>query len=136
MKYIFTLILGFLCFTFSLSAQTQTVNTESIYIYGIGINLKDSTTYLTTPQLLEGVGFGKYDMLQNRIAYSTMLQIYLDRIAKGPFTCSIFYEKKKNKAEKDFVKIRRNLRKSIPAQKLIELPKSEFSFRLYEPPKK
>lgn len=84
---------------------------KSVYMFGVASNFKDSVTYLTSVQRLEGAvvqqGTG---FLMGRSLYSTQLKSYIEgREGKLHEVPMLFYDTDRKKILKKYRKVQKNL---------------------------
>lgn len=124
------LCLGLLC-TLTAMASTFTANAEkdakTIYAFGFGETLNDTTVFLSPVQVLEGAETDKSGFLIFREEYATQLQQHLSEQYGKTTMCVLIYATSRDKAEKKYVRLRRELQRR-PHTKLVEMPVNEFQF--------
>lgn len=123
-----TLLLGGACIA-SISASNK-VKQQRIYMMGYAISFLDSTAYITAIQALDaGYIDTKTGFLINRPQYSEQLHTYLmENKQTENITCSIYFNKKKQKLEKTLSKFTSKLANKENL-KLNVLNASEFQFQ-------
>lgn len=109
-----------------LSVSAKSHGEKAVYAFGYATCLGDSTVYLSSVQLLDNASVDrKTGFLNNREDYARQMENAL-RIAYGKhFTCALFFFKKKEKAEKKYVEIRKRFHKDRLVR-VEELPVSAF----------
>lgn len=97
-----------------LSATTMAARDrdKTIYAFGFGTCLGDTTVYLSEIQVLDSATINrKTGFLEQREVYSRQMEQALRQRYGKHFTCTIFYAEKKSKAEKQYVNLRKHLNK-------------------------
>ena len=81
---------------------------QRVYMYGMSVNLNDSTVYLTDVQYLDDIIINTDGSLQNYAGYSMQLKVYLEgTLGNVNQTCAVVYSHKKKKLEKRFIKTKK-----------------------------
>ena len=93
----------------AVSAEAKQVRTSSMYMFGFSASFKDSVIYMTDVQQVEGAWIDtKTKFLLGRENYSHQLKEYLaDKLQQPERVCMVFFAKKKKKAEKLYLKMKR-----------------------------
>lgn len=117
------LTLTLLCASLNVSAKET-----AIYAFGFGTCLGDSIVYVSQLQVLPQAQINKKTgFLEDRDQYSAQMEQALQQRYGRAFTCTIFFATKKNKAEKQFL----NLKKQLGKDKSVRaeyLPPTDFQF--------
>ncbi len=101
---------------------------NTVYAFGFGTCLGDSIVYLTTIQPIDSAKTNrKTGFLIERNAYSAEMEQNLRRKYGQHFTCAVFYDTKKDKLEKQYLKLRKQLARD-KSVRLEELPPTDFAF--------
>jgi hypothetical protein len=119
-------------FTGNTSAKRVVV--PKMYMFGFAASFSDTIVYFTDIQAVDSAWIDKKSgFLQSRDIYSSQLHSFLSRTKQMPHrTCVVFYDKKREKLEKKFVKIRRQYSKGKDGQEHFDvrfLEAGEFKFR-------
>ena len=129
MRILFALVA--LCATLQVSARDRQ---QSIYMFAYGTSFNDSTIYLSTVEVVKNATLEqKTNFLNNRLSYSNSFKQFLDVKYSGIHTTAVFFNVKREKLEKMYLKIRRNTQKSR-AMRLVEVPASDFRFSVLATP--
>ena len=129
MRILFALVA--LCATLQVSARDRH---QSIYMFAYGTSFNDSTTYLSTVEVVKDATLEqKTNFLNNRLSYSNAFKQFLDVKYRGIHTTAVFFNVKREKLEKMYLKIRRNTQKSR-TMRLVEVPASDFRFPVLATP--
>lgn len=120
-----------LCAALQVSARDRQ---QSIYMFAYGTSFNDSTIYLSTVEVVKNATLEqKTNFLNNRLSYSNAFKQFLDVKYSGIHTTAVFFNVKREKLEKMYLKIRRNTQKSR-AMRLVEVPTSDFRFPVLATP--
>lgn len=123
MRILFALVA--LCAALQVSARDRQ---QSIYMFAYGTSFNDSTIYLSTVEVVKNATLEqKTNFLNNRLSYSNAFKQFLDVKYSGIHTTAVFFNVKREKLEKMYLKIRRNTQKSR-TMRLVEVPASDFRF--------
>lgn len=101
---------------------------KTVYAFGVAASFKDTVVYFTDIQLLDSVKLDSKGFLPNRAGYSLELRDYMENHKnKEHQTCMIFFEREKDKVQKQREKLEKVYKKdkSILLQ---QLSSSEFRF--------
>ena len=131
MRILFALVA--LCAALQVSARDRQ---QSIYIYmfAYGTSFNDSTIYLSTVEVVKNATLEqKTNFLNNRLSYSNAFKQFLDVKYSGIHTTAVFFNVKREKLEKMYLKIRRNTQKGR-TMRLVEVPASDFRFPVLATP--
>lgn len=129
MRILFALVA--LCAALQVSARDRQ---QSIYMFAYGTSFNDSTIYLSTVEVVKNATLEqKTNFLNNRLSYSNAFKQFLDVKYSGIHTTAVFFNVKREKLEKMYLKIRRNTQKSR-AMRLVEVPASDFRFPVLATP--
>lgn len=129
MRILFALVA--LCAALQVSARDRQ---QSIYMFAYGTSFNDSTIYLSTVEVVKNATLEqKTNFLNNRLSYSNAFKQFLDVKYSGIHTTAVFFNVKREKLEKMYLKIRRNTQKSR-TMRLVEVPASDFRFPVLAPP--
>lgn len=129
MRILFALVA--LCAALQVSARDRQ---QSIYMFAYGTSFNDSTIYLSTVEVVKNATLEqKTNFLNNRLSYSNSFKQFLDVKYSGIHTTAVFFNVKREKLEKMYLKIRRNTQKSR-AMRLVEVPTSDFRFPVLATP--
>uniref|UniRef100_UPI00402892EA hypothetical protein n=1 Tax=Alloprevotella sp. TaxID=1872471 RepID=UPI00402892EA len=129
MRILFALVA--LCAALQVSARDRQ---QSIYMFAYGTSFNDSTIYLSTVEVVENATLEqKTNFLNNRLSYSNAFKQFLDVKYSGIHTTAVFFNVKREKLEKMYLKIRRNAQKSR-TMRLVEVPASDFRFPVLATP--
>lgn len=129
MRILFALVA--LCAALQVSARDCQ---QSIYMFAYGTSFNDSTIYLSTVEVVKNATLEqKTNFLNNRLSYSNAFKQFLDVKYSGIHTTAVFFNVKREKLEKMYLKIRRNTQKS-KAMRLVEVPVSDFRFPVLATP--
>lgn len=129
MRILFALVA--LCAALQVSARDRQ---QSIYMFAYGTSFNDSTIYLSTVEVVKNATLEqKTNFLNNRLSYSNAFKQFLDVKYSGIHTTAVFFNVKREKLEKMYLKIRRNTQKS-KAMRLVEVPVSDFRFPVLSVP--
>lgn len=129
MRILFALVA--LCAALQVSARDRQ---QSIYMFAYGTSFNDSTIYLSTVEVVKNVTLEqKTNFLNNRLSYSNAFKQFLDVKYSGIHTTAVFFNVKREKLEKMYLKIRRNTQKSR-TMRLVEVPASDFRFPVLATP--
>lgn len=129
MRILFALVA--LCAALQVSARDRQ---QSIYMFAYGTSFNDSTIYLSTVEVVENATLEqKTNFLNNRLSYSNAFKQFLDVKYSGIHTTAVFFNVKREKLEKMYLKIRRNTQKSR-TMRLVEVPASDFRFPVLATP--
>ena len=121
MRILFALVA--LCAALQVSARDRQ---QSIYMFAYGTSFNDSTVYLSTVEVVKNATLeDKTNFLNSRLTYSNAFKQYLDEKYNGVHTAAVFFNVKREKLEKMYLKIRRNTQKS-KSTRLVEVPMSDF----------
>ncbi len=120
-----------LCAALQVSARDRQ---QSIYMFAYGTSFNDSTIYLSTVEVVKNATLEqKTNFLNNRLSYSNAFKQFLDVKYSGIHTTAVFFNVKREKLEKMYLKIRRNAQKSR-TMRLVEVPASDFRFPVLATP--
>ena len=112
----------------SLAQKKKDLQTQELYLFGVGTSFNDSTTYMSAIQRFQGDFIEKKTgFLENRAVYATQMKIYLEQNYPGYETCAIFFSTDKKKIEKKYTKLHRMYLKD-KTTRLKEIPVTEFTF--------
>lgn len=129
MRILFVLVA--LCAALQVSARDRQ---QSIYMFAYGTSFNDSTIYLSTVEVVKNATLEqKTNFLNNRLSYSNAFKQFLDVKYSGIHTTAVFFNVKREKLEKMYLKIRRNTQKSR-TMRLVEVPASDFRFPVLATP--
>lgn len=129
MRILFALVA--LCAALQVSARDRQ---QSIYMFAYGTSFNDSTIYLSTVEVVKNATLEqKTNFLNNRLSYSNAFKQFLDVKYSGIHTTAVFFDVKREKLEKMYLKIRRNTQKSR-TMRLVEVPASDFRFPVLATP--
>ncbi len=129
MRILFALVA--LCAALQVSARDRQ---QSIYMFAYGTSFNDSTIYLSTVEVVKNATLEqKTNFLINRLSYSNAFKQFLDVKYSGIHTTAVFFNVKREKLEKMYLKIRRNTQKSR-TMRLVEVPASDFRFPVLATP--
>lgn len=129
MQILFALVA--LCAALQVSARDRQ---QSIYMFAYGTSFNDSTIYLSTVEVVKNATLEqKTNFLNNRLSYSNAFKQFLDVKYSGIHTTAVFFNVKREKLEKMYLKIRRNTQKSR-TMRLVEVPASDFRFPVLATP--
>lgn len=129
MRILFALVA--LCAALQVSARDRQ---QSIYMFAYGTSFNDPTIYLSTVEVVKNATLEqKTNFLNNRLSYSNAFKQFLDVKYSGIHTTAVFFNVKREKLEKMYLKIRRNTQKS-KAMRLVEVPVSDFRFPVLATP--
>lgn len=129
MRILFALVA--LCAALQVSARDRQ---QSIYMFAYGTSFNDSTIYLSTVEVVKNATLEqKTNFLNNRLSYSNAFKQFLDVKYSGIYTTAVFFNVKREKLEKMYLKIRRNAQKSR-TMRLVEVPASDFRFPVLATP--
>ena len=129
MRILFALVA--LCAALQVSARDRQ---QSIYMFAYGTSFNDSTIYLSTVEVVKNATLEqKTNFLNNRLSYSNAFKQFLDVKYSGIHTTAVFFNVKREKLEKMYLKIRRNTQKSR-TMRVVEVPASDFRFPVLATP--
>lgn len=129
MRILFALVA--LCAALQVSARDRQ---QSIYMFAYGTSFNDSTIYLSTVEVVKNATLEqKTNFLNNRLSYSNAFKQFLDVKYSGIHTTAVFFDVKREKLEKMYLKIRRNTQKSR-TMRLVEVSASDFRFPVLATP--
>lgn len=129
MRILFALVA--LCAALQVSARDRQ---QSIYMFAYGTSFNDSTIYLSTVEVVKNATLEqKTNFLNNRLSYSNAFKQFLDVKYSGIHTTAVFFNVKREKLEKMYLKIRRNTQRSR-TMRLVEVPASDFRFPVLATP--
>lgn len=129
MRILFALVA--LCAALQVSARDRQ---QSIYMFAYGTSFNDSTIYLSTVEVVKNATLEqKTNFLNNRLSYSNAFKQFLDVKYSGIHTTAVFFNVKREKLEKMYLKIRQNTQKSR-TMRLVEVPASDFRFPVLATP--
>lgn len=129
MRILFAIVA--LCAALQVSARDRQ---QSIYMFAYGTSFNDSTIYLSTVEVVKNATLEqKTNFLNNRLSYSNAFKQFLDVKYSGIHTTAVFFNVKREKLEKMYLKIRRNTQKS-GTMRLVEVPASDFRFPVLATP--
>lgn len=129
MRILFALVA--LCAALQVSARNRQ---QSIYMFAYGTSFNDSTIYLSTVEVVKNATLEqKTNFLNNRLSYSNAFKQFLDVKYSGIHTTAVFFNVKREKLEKMYLKIRRNTQKGR-TMRLVEVPASDFRFPVLATP--
>lgn len=129
MRILFALVA--LCAALQVSARDRQ---QSIYMFAYGTSFNDSTIYLSTVEVVKNATLDqKTNFLNNRLSYSNAFKQFLDVKYSGIHTTAVFFNVKREKLEKMYLKIRRNTQKGR-TMRLVEVPASDFRFPVLATP--
>lgn len=129
MRILFALVA--LCAALQVSARDRQ---QSIYMFAYGTSFNDSTIYLSTVEVVKNATLEqKTNFLNNRSSYSNAFKQFLDVKYSGIHTTAVFFNVKREKLEKMYLKIRRNTQKSR-TMRLVEVSASDFRFPVLATP--
>lgn len=129
MRILFALVA--LCAALQVSARDRQ---QSIYMFAYGTSFNDSTIYLSTVEVVKNATLEqKTNFLNNRLSYSNAFKQFLDVKYSGIHTTAVFFNVKREKLEKMYLKIRRNAQKSR-TMRLVEVSASDFRFPVLATP--
>ena len=115
-------------------AQAKRVIAPTMYMFGMAASFNDTIVCFTDIQRIDSAWVDKTTgFLQSRDIYSSQLRTYLNDAKRLPSrTCVVFYNTKREKLEKTFVKMRRLYTKGKDGQAHFDLrmlDPDEFSFQ-------
>ena len=104
-KIFASLILVFMvCSAFSMKGKKQE---NGMYMAGVSASFTDSLIYFTDVQFVDSVVLDKNKLLPLRELYSEQLEDYLENnLGMKNRTCFIYFDKKKDKVEKEIKKMK------------------------------
>lgn len=130
MRILFALVA--LCAALQVSARDR--QQSIIYMFAYGTSFNDSTIYLSTVEVVKNATLEqKTNFLNNRLSYSNAFKQFLDVKYSGIHTTAVFFNVKREKLEKMYLKIRRNTQKGR-TMRLVEVPASDFRFPVLATP--
>ena len=92
------------CSAFSLKGKNKG---GGMYMAGVSASFTDSLIYFTEIQYLDSVLLDKAKLLPMRVQYSEQLEDYLENnLGLKDRTCFIYFDKKKDKVEKEIKKMK------------------------------
>ena len=92
------------CSAFSLKGKKQE---SGMYMAGVSASFTDSLIYFTDVQFVDSVVLDKNKLLPLRELYSEQLEDYLENnLGMKNRTCFIYFDKKKDKVEKEIKKMK------------------------------
>ena len=90
------------------AATAQNVVEPKLYRFGFAASFNDTIVHFTDIQALDSVWVSKKShFLQGREVYSNMLRNYLAEQKQPYRTCVIFYDRKLNKLQKKYLKMKK-----------------------------
>ena len=92
-------------------AQNKNLATQgAVYVFGVGDSMRDSTVYMTTVQKIDDANLQKRTgFLLDRPFFSLQLKAHFTKTLNDPNRlCIIYYTKSEKKANKMFMKVRKN----------------------------
>ncbi len=127
-------LLLLVCLTLGLTnAMAQKPEQRCVYMFGFAASFVDSTAYITDIHTIDSAFvFKKNGFLADRSLYSMQLNQFLQTsMHKDNMTCAVFFNEKKSKLEKTFLKVRRKY-SNDPGVLLTPLGKDVFTFQAEE----
>ena len=107
-----------------LSARNK--KSVTIYAFAYGMCFNDSVTYLSSVATLNNAEVdNKTNFLTNRSTYSSLFKTYLDSKDGKAHTTAVLFNKNRDKLEKTYLKIKRNVQKN-KSGKLVEVSPMDF----------
>ncbi len=102
---VFTLIVA--------GVEAKPLKTNSVYMFGFSASFKDSVIYVTDIQNVPGAWIEtKHKLLMGRESYSYQLNTHLtDSLNQAKRVCMVFFGLKKNKVEKQYLKLMKKYKK-------------------------
>ncbi len=115
------------------NAMAQKPEQRCVYMFGFAASFVDSTAYITDIQTIDSAFvFKKNGFLADRSLYSMQLSQFLQvSMQKENMTCAVFFDLKKSKLEKTFLKVRKKY-SNDPGVLLTPLGKDVFTFKAEE----
>ena len=90
------------------TATAKKVVVPKMYMFGFAASFNDTIIHFTNIQEVDSVWVdSKTEFLAGREQYSAQLQQYLNNQQMPNRTCIVIYDKKRKKAEKKYLKLRR-----------------------------
>ena len=118
-------LIRLLCFVFAVK------NKYGVYVAGISASFTDSLVYFTDIQFLDSAIVDGKGFLVGRSQYSVQLKDYLETKEGGKNrTCFMFYNLKKNKLQKELLKLKEKYSKG--GNLLLKSVNPEFKFEKAE----
>lgn len=113
--------------TLTLSAKKKQQPSQTIYLYALSASFNDTIVYITDIQTVDSAYMERKHILGGLHAY--VQQVDRHFAAKGmPHRINtIFFQTKRSKAEKQFVKLRKKYSQSNVSLQI--LPQGEFTFQ-------
>lgn len=102
---------------------------QRVWAFGFAENLNDTLVYISPVQELVGAELEKgTEFLMFREDYAQQMKQKMESTYPGGYVCSVIYAKTKERAEKKYLKVRREQRRRYQTL-LIELTREEFQFK-------
>lgn len=134
-RYLYTLFVALILAASNLGdASAKRVVVPKMYMFGFAASFNDTIVYFTDIQEVDSAWIEKKSkFLQNRDLYASQLRDFLAKKKQMPHrTCIVFYNKKRAKLEKKFVKMRRLYSKGKDGREhfdMRQLEAGEFRFK-------
>lgn len=121
----------------STTIQAKKVAVPKMYVFGIAASFNDTIVHFTDIQEVDSAWIDKKTkFLAGRDTYSYQLRDYLEQKQQMPHrTCIVFYNKKRAKLEKKFLKMKRLYLPGKDGKVHFDvryLNKSDFMFEAYD----
>lgn len=98
-----------------------------VYLFGVATSFQDSTVYITEIQRLDSMTIERKNGLEGVRTLNRQFASYLHKNNQAEYVEVLFYNEKKDKVEKDLLKIRTKYTSS-KAYKLKVIPADTFSY--------
>lgn len=101
----------------------------TLYVYGFSMSFNDSTVYFTDIMQLDSAWTDtKTKFVYERDVYASQLKNYMTEQGEKTPTCIMMYSEKRNKVEKQYVKLKNRFSKRGAAFVVKYIPASDFAF--------
>lgn len=139
MKFLRTLLLVAIAALCAQSAEAKKKGSKkdspvvtTIYAFGVSQNLSDSTVYVTAIAPINGATILPHNLLQYHMYYSEQMKKFVEeQFNQEHQTVAFFYNKKRKKIEKKFLKVQANAKKrTLHPVTIKEISHADFHFKV------
>lgn len=113
--------------TLTLSAKKKQQTAQTVYLYAISASFNDTIVYITDIQTVDNAYMERKHILGGLQEYVQQVDRYFNAKGMTRRINTVFFQTKRSKAEKQFVKLRKKYTRSDINLQI--LPQGEFTFK-------
>ena len=83
-----------------------------VYMFGIALSFQDSVCVMTRVQTVDSAYISNEEFLKERTLYALQMENHLEAAGRAGATCVVFWDEKKQAAEKRYAKLRKKYESS------------------------